>query len=239
MVIFLRNIYSNEQIKESEDLSTLKNYYKVYQKYIAICIGLLSMLNSYNRNDEINTEVSNFILENYPDDTLDELKNCIMQTEIKSALKISYGKVPKFNLKMYAFVYDLLVEFPITDIQYETITTNLFFVNVHRLNKVKIHLHHSHVTGEILRYTHDFCHFGVKENKIKIPMIAHNLFGFDLYYFIKGYVATAWYLKGLKIGGSNLTHINFSNIVGKTKFIDALKYYQKRLAALASTSSDK
>ena len=85
-------------------------------------------------------------------------------------------------------------------------------------------MHHSHVTGETLRYTHDFCNLGVKENKIKIPMISHNLFGFDLYYFIKGYVASAWYSKGLKIGGSNLTHINFSNIVGKTKFIDALKY---------------
>ena len=77
------------------------------------------------------------------------------------------------------------------------------------------------------------------ENKTEIPMIAHNLFGFDSYYFIKGCVASAWYSKELKIGGSNLTHINFINIVGEIKFIDSLKYYQKSLAELAPTLSDE
>ena len=65
------------------------------------------MFNSYNRKDEINTEVPDFILEYYPDDTIDELRNRIMQTDIKNALKISYGKISKFYLKIYAFVYDL------------------------------------------------------------------------------------------------------------------------------------
>ena len=36
------------------------------------------MCNNYNKNDEINTEVSDFIEENYADDTIDELKNYIM-----------------------------------------------------------------------------------------------------------------------------------------------------------------
>ena len=52
-----------------------------------------------------------------------------MQTEIKNALKTSFGRVPKLNLKIYAFVYDWLVSFPKSDIQYETFTTNSFFVN--------------------------------------------------------------------------------------------------------------
>ena len=67
-------------------------------------MGLLSMFNNYNKNDEIDTEVSEFVEENYIDDSIDELKNRIMQTEIKNALKSSYGKVPKFDLKIYAFV---------------------------------------------------------------------------------------------------------------------------------------
>ena len=67
-------------------------------------MGLLSMFNNYNKNDEIDTEVSEFTEENYIDDSIDELKNRIMQTEIKNALKSSYGKVPKFDLKIYAFV---------------------------------------------------------------------------------------------------------------------------------------
>ena len=102
---------------------------------------------------------------------------------------------------------------------------------------MKVHLHHSHITGKILGYTHDFCNLRVKENIFQIPVIAHNLFGFDLYYFIKGYVTSAWCSKELKIGGNNLTHINFSNITGEIKFIDSLKYYQKSLAKLASTLS--
>ena len=60
-----------------------------------------------------------------------------------------------------------------------------------------------------------------------IAMIAHNLFGFDMLFFIKGYQATAGEPKDLNIGGINFTHINYGNIGGKVKFIDMMKYYQK------------
>ena len=69
--------------------------------------------------------------------------------------------------------------------------------------------------------------------------MAHNLFGFDLYYVIKGYVASSWCSKEIKSGGSNLTCINFSSITGEVKFIDTLKYYQKSLGELASALSDE
>ena len=104
---------------------------------------------------------------------------------------------------------------------------------------MKVHLHHSHVTGKILGYAHDFYNARIKENNIEIPIIAHNQFSFDLYYFIKGYIASAWCSEELKIGGNNLTHINFSNIAGEIKFIDSLKYYQKSLAELARTLSEE
>ena len=115
-----------------------------------------------------------------------------MQTEIKNTLKTSFGRVTKFNLKIYVFVYDWLVYFPKSDIQYETFTTNSFFVKTHHLIKMKVHLNHSHITGKIIGYAHDFCNARVKENNMKVPVIAHNLFGFDLYYFIKSYIAPAW-----------------------------------------------
>ena len=163
-----------------------------------------------------------------------------MQTEIKNALSSSAGRLPKFSSKIYAFVYEMLVYFPSSDIQYETFTTTSFFVNVHHLIKMKIHLHHSHVTGKILGYARDFCNTRlVEKTEPDIPVIAHNLFGFDLYYFIKGYIASAWCSKQLNIGGNNLTQFNFSNITGKIKFIDSLKYYQKSLSELASTISDE
>ena len=70
-------------------------------------------------------------------------------------------------------------------------------------------------------------------------MMEHNLFGFDLYYIIKGYVASTWCSKEIKSGSSNLTCINFSSITGEVKFIDTLKYYQKSLGELASALSDE
>ena len=114
---FIRNIYMLNQIKESHHLKTIENYYEIYQKFVSISIGLLSMFNNYNKNDNINSEVSELIEENFAyDSTIDELKNRIMQTEIKNALSSSAGRVPKFNSKIYAFVHDMLVYFPSSDI---------------------------------------------------------------------------------------------------------------------------
>ena len=197
------------------------------------------MFNNYHRIDELNNETSEFIKESFANDTFDELKNRVMQTETKNALKSSFARVPKFNLKIYAFVYDWLVYFPKTDIQYETFTTNSSFVNVHHLIKMKVNLHHSHITGKIIGYAHDFCNARVKENNIEIPIVVHNQLRFDLHYFIKGYIASAWCSKELKTGGNYLTHINLSNIASEIKFIDSLKYYQKNLAALARTLSEE
>ena len=121
---FIRNICTIGQIKQLDDLKCLENYYKTYQKFISISIGLLSMFNNYNRNNEINVETSEFIQESSADDTIDESKNRVIQTEIKNTLKASFGRVTKFSLKIYAFVYHWLVYFPKSDIQYETFTTN-------------------------------------------------------------------------------------------------------------------
>ena len=131
-----------------------------------------------------------------------------------------------------------MINFPQSNFMFDTITTNNFFRNVHRLIKVKVHLHHSHITGKILGYTHDFRNWNVRENKSEIAMIAHNLFGFDMFFFIKGYRATAWGTNDLNFGGTSLTHINCGNVAGEIKFIDTLKYYQKSLGELAATLSE-
>ena len=103
---FIKNIFTNEQIQQSDDLNCLENCYKKYQKLISISIGLLSLFNNYHRIDELNNETREFIEESFANDTIDELKSRVMQTKIKTALKTSFGRLPKFNLKIYAFVYD-------------------------------------------------------------------------------------------------------------------------------------
>ena len=122
---FLRNIYTKEQINYSSDIKDLQSYYETFQKFIHISIGLISMLNHYNKNDTVNYEVQEFIQDIFNDDPIDDIKNHIMKTEIKNPLSTSYKKVPKFNLKIYTFVYDELLYFPKSDIQYETFTTKI------------------------------------------------------------------------------------------------------------------
>ena len=233
---FLRNIFSEEQLCSAEQIKTLQNYYEFFQKYIQMCVGLLALLNSNQRENFINDEVEDFVEEEFADETIREIKNTIQKTEIKNALSQSHGEVYKFNLKVYAFVYDKIIFLPHRDIEYDTLTTDKFFIHVNRLIKGKVHLHHSHITGKILGYTHDFCDTSVIEkNSSEIPFVAHNLFGFDIFYNLKTYIASAWCSKKLNIGGTNLTHVNYGIIDNEIKLIDSLKYYQKSLADLSFT----
>ena len=104
---FLRNIYTNEQIKNSYHVKDLESYYKVFEEYIAICIGLLVFLNNSNRNDSINQAVENFVEDKFYGDEIIEIKNTIAKTEIKNALSSTYGKVQKFNLKIYMLMFTM------------------------------------------------------------------------------------------------------------------------------------
>ena len=127
--------------------------------------------------------------------------------------------------------------FPITKFECETVTTNNLFESVHKLASVKIHLHHSHVTGEIIGYTHDFCNWIVRENRDIVSCIAHNFFKFDFYFLLKNIRLSVWRTKDINIGGKNLTDINFASI-DNFKFIDTMKYYQTSLAQLSKTLTD-
>ena len=107
-------------------------------------------------------------------------------------------------MKVYTYVYNQLFDFPPSEISYEVMTTNNFYSNVNRMIRGKSHLHHSHITGDIIGYAHDFCNTAYfEETTSQIPFIAHNVFGFDLFYWIKTYIASAWCSKELNIAGNN------------------------------------
>ena len=233
---FLRNIYTDQQIKDSDHLKDLESYYEIFEEYISICISLLALSNNFNRNDFINLATEQFVEDKFAGDEINEIKNTINQTEIKNVLSTTHGNVPKFNLKIYGCVYDEIVCFPSSDIDYETIITNKFFTNVHRLIRVKFHLHHSHITGKIFGYAHDFCNRTcIEKSTPEIPFVAHNSFGFDLFYFMKAYIASASCSKALNIGGTNFTQANYGNISREIRLINYLKFYQRSLGELSST----
>ena len=234
---FLRNIYTEKEIKDSDHVKDLKSYYEIFESYIAICVGLLALFNNMNRYNFLNQK---FLENNFAGEELVEIKNVINKTEIKNLLSNTYKNVPKFNLNVYTYVYDKLICFPRSDIEYETITTNKFFTNVHRLIRGKFHLHHSHITGEIFGYAHDFYNTTLaKRETSEIPFITHNLLGFGLFYFLKAYIASAWCSKKLNVGSSSLTQANHGNISGEIKLIDSLKFHQRSLGELSSTLTEE
>ena len=151
-------------------MKDLESYYEIFEQYIRICIGLSALFNNFNRNDFINLATEEFVEDKFAGEEISEIKNTINKTEIKNALSTTHGNVLKFNLKIYAYVYDELVCFPRSDIDYETITTNKLFTDVHPLKRGKFHLHHSHITGKIFAYAHDFCNTTLVEKSTpKIP----------------------------------------------------------------------
>ena len=194
---------------------------------------LLNNLNVCLR--DLSSDVRNFLETNFDDCDPGYIKSEIMQTDIKNALKLCGRSIPKFQLKIYAYLYDELFCFP-PDTNYDTLTSKKFFNHVHNQITQKLHLHHSHITGQIIGYAHDFCNRKVIESeKQQIPCIAHNLFGFDFWFFMKGFSTTSWCSKELSAGGTNLTNLNFSSLKREIKFIDSLKYYQRSLAELTSS----
>ena len=76
----------------------------------------------------------------------------------------------------------------------------------------------------------------VKENSlIQFSCIAHNFFGYDMFFLLKRIRLTVWQTQGSNIGGSGLSNINFPSLGSQVKFIDIIKYYPSSLGNLAST----
>ena len=173
---FLRNICTEKQINDSEHVKDLESYYDIFNLYIKICAGMLALLNSLNRHNFINYAIEEFVEDNFAWEEISEIENTITKTEIKNLLiGNDFKNIPKFNLKVYAYVYNKLIIFPRSAIQNDTITKNKFLINAHRLIRGKVHLHHSHITVEIIGYTHEFCNsILIERENGEISFIVHN-----------------------------------------------------------------
>ena len=86
---FLRNIYTYKRIKDSDHLKDLESYYEIFEEYILICIGLLALLNNFNKSDFINFATEQFVEDKFTGDEINEIKNTINQIEIKNAQILS------------------------------------------------------------------------------------------------------------------------------------------------------
>ena len=234
---FIKNIFDEKELKLSKSICNLETYYQKMKLYVHLSKVAEIELKSATFFSDIDDELlQNFLIDycnayeyNVPGLVEEEIKNF----EVKHNRTI---KIPKFTLQIYSFLYDCLMDFPEVKFdEIKTVTTNAFTLNLHRIINYKVHIHHSHVTGEIIGYAHDFCNWKIRENSILIRLIGHNFLGFDIYYMVKGYRCSVWGTNDVKMGGTHLTNVNFANISSQMKIIDTLKYYQTSLANISST----
>ena len=233
--MFLRNIFSQEELLKSSSINTFESFHMHFIKFLELVVFLEEEINSSRRFSDCSYPNLMKFINNYFSefDCFEQVKEEIESINIKG---YSNSKIPKFNLQLYAYVYDKVMTFPFSKFEYETVTTANFFISVHRIINAKIHLHHSHVTGEIKGYAHDFCNWTVRENKDVVPCIAHNFFKFDMFFLLKGIRLSVWRTDDINIGGNNMVDVNYAQI-DNFKFIDSIKYYQTSLAKLSETMS--
>ena len=233
--MFLRNVYSKETLSKSTALATFQSFHKHFSDFLKIVIFLEDAISKMiHLSDCRYLPLIEFIRKHLSEfDSFEQVKEEIETVEIKG---YTNSKISKFTLQLYAFVYDKIMKFPFNQFECETVTTANLFLSVYRIINAKIHLHHSHVTGEIKGYAHDFCNWTIRENYDVVPCIAHNFFKFDMFFLLKGLRLSVWRSDDINIGGNNMVDINYAQI-DNFKFIDSLKYYQTSLAKLSETMS--
>ena len=113
-----------------------------------------------------------------------------------------------------------------------------FLLNLYHIHTNKLVIHHSHITGNVIGFAHEYCNSQVRENYYNIPLIAHNQFKFDFFLFLKGLRPTVWETIDIQIGGRNATNINFAITQNQVRFIDTIKYFQQSLSNLALSMTE-
>ena len=179
--------------------------------------------------ENVSDEFKNFVMEDLENvyTTLPELKEDIDHI---ANPKRSFTKI-HFLDKITAFIYSTLVKFCKTNKIKGIKMSKNFIENVIGTMKNRTHVHHSHITGEIIGYAHTYCNQNLQENYPKITVVVHNLFRFDFFFLLKGLRAGVWRTRDISIGGKNPIDVNFANIGNQVMFLDTIKYFQQSLRA--------
>ena len=163
---FLRNIFDEDELKKSKSICNLETYWNKMNLYIHLIKVSEMELKSANFFSDISDELLLEFLMEYCDAYEYEVE-ALVENEIKQ-FEVTHNKtmkMPKFTLQLYSFLYDCLMNFP--DVKFDeikTVTTNGFMKELYRVVNYNVHIHHSHVTGIIHGYSHDFCNWKIREN---------------------------------------------------------------------------
>lgn len=114
--------------------------------------------------------------------------------------------------KVIIFVFCNFMDFSNNTFKIKSVGTKKFFKCVRNLLYGSHAIHHSHVTGEIKGYEHNFGNKMLRKSENLIPVFVHNLFSFDFFFVLKGIRLCVWQTKQLNIGGNNLANLRYANI---------------------------
>ena len=116
------------------------------------------------------------------------------------------------QIKTILFVYQQIFDFPGYNQEKNVFISKNFLNSVLNLLHSAVVLHHLHITGKIIGYSHDFCNLKVIENKKTISVFAHNPFRFDFFFVLKGLRLGVWRTKNLNMGGGGIKDFNYANV---------------------------
>ena len=201
--LFLSNIYDEDDLKNSDGIKDTETHYKNFKRLIQ-CSHLLKKY--YNGDSEINNVdhgcVETFI-ENYlnnQNENFGELHDVINKLQIKNSGFLKKRSDSNFRLKqIICFVCLKTTTFSKNKFIMDTIFSSKFLESVSDLMYNTHVIHHSHITDEIIGYAQGFCHRIVRENKSNISVLAHNLFGFNFFFLLKGIRLSVWKTTNLSI----------------------------------------
>ena len=92
------------------------------------------------------------------------------------------GKGTKEKAIQYMYEHSICF-IPKTKVKAKCPISSKFVSNLIEVFKNQRDIQHSHTTGKIIGYGHNFCNLRCKENYYTIPVFAHNQFRFDFFYF--------------------------------------------------------
>ena len=223
--LYLQNIYKKKDLFRM-GINDFETFFAKVKKVMDCMDEFCSSLESENLKN-INSGEDN----GYVEQIIEQIQNtrtCKGDTTIELTKK-----------KTIYFLYRKSIDFlPNKNIDLRCPTSERFSTNLFSIYTNKRVVHHSHVSDKILGFVHEFCNLRVRENYYTIPVIAHNQFRFDFFFFLKGIRPTVWETTQIKIGAKNASNINFLLIGNQVRFIDTIKYFQQSLGNLAASMTD-
>ena len=210
--LFLENIYTARQMFQMR----IDNFDVYFDKVKKILDNLDEFCASIETENKLSIAKG---------ETNEEIKDIVEKIKNIDAGKKDKGEATKE--KTIGYLYKNSINFlPNDKISGDFPLSAEFFENMIFIHKNKFVMHHSHVTGKIIGYAHEYCNLQTRENYYTIPAFAHNQFRFDFFLFLKGLRASVWETNEIFAGGKDPTDVNFAIVQNQVRFIDAIKYYQ-------------